>query len=495
MPGFRQVRRTETRSRRKLSLLHLEDRTVPATLGIADAGFELPALGIGTFRYSPTNSPWTFSAGAGVTANGSGFTAGNPQAPEGNQVQFLQQKSQASQQAPLAAGAYTLSFSAAQRGNLPSAQTLTVLVNDTVVGTFNNIAGAGYATYTTSSFTVAAGLHSIRLQSTNLNGGDNTLFIDNLTLNRLDANSNDLGFEWANLSPGTFLYSPTGLPWSFSAGAGVAANNSGFTSGNPPAPQGNQVLFLQRQSSASQTVRLAEGTYAISLSAAQRGNLPSNQTLQVLVDGNVVGTFNAIRGTSYVTYTTAAFVLAEGDHVITLRGTNANGGDNTVFIDQVSIVQPTSVINDAGFESPALAIGAFAYNPAGSPWTFSGTAGVAANGSGFTSGNPSAPQGTQVAVLQRLGSFSQTVNFVAGNYAIRFQAAQRSNLRSQQTFQVLVDGVVVGTFNSLASTDYVSLTTSTFAVTGGNHTIQFRGTNLFGGDNAVFIDAITVQPM
>ena len=242
-------------------------------------------------------------------------------------------------------------------------------------------------------------------------------------------------------------------------------------------------------------MRLAEGTYAISLSAAQRGNLPSNQTLQVLVDGNVVGTFNAIRGTSYVTYTTAAFVLAEGDHVITLRGTNANGGDNTVFIDQVSIVQPTSVINDAGFESPALAIGAFAYNPAGSPWTFSGTAGVAANGSGFTSGNPSAPQGTQVAVLQRLGSFSQTVNFVAGNYAIRFQAAQRSNLRSQQTFQVLVDGVVVGTFNSLASTDYVSLTTSTFAVTGGNHTIQFRGTNLFGGDNAVFIDAITVQPM
>ena len=49
--------------------------------------------------------------------------------------------------------------------------------------------------------------------------------------------------------------------------------------------------------------------------------------------------------------------------------------------------QPT----DPGFELPSVGSGgsAFQYAPAGSPWTFSGTAGVAGNASGFTSGDPS----------------------------------------------------------------------------------------------------------
>ena len=43
----------------------------------------------------------------------------------------------------------------------------------------------------------------------------------------------------------TFKYDPTGSPWAFTGGAGVSGNKSGFTSGNPPAPQGVQVAFLQ----------------------------------------------------------------------------------------------------------------------------------------------------------------------------------------------------------------------------------------------------------
>ena len=75
-------------------------------------------------------------------------------------------------------------------------------------------------------------------------------------------------------------------------------------------------------------------------------------------------------------------------------------------------------------------------------------AGIAGNNSGFTSGNPPAPQGTQVAFLQKTGSFSQTVaGWAAGSYVITFDAAQRGNFQaSRQDFQVLVDGAVVGTF-------------------------------------------------
>ena len=68
---------------------------------------------------------------------------------------------------------------------------------------------------------------------------------------------------------------------------------------------------------------------------------------------------------------------------------------------------------DPGFEDPLQGTGtsAYQYRPTGSAWTFSGTAGVAGNGSGFTAGNPDAPQGSQVAFLQKTGSISQVVDF------------------------------------------------------------------------------------
>ena len=69
---------------------------------------------------------------------------------------------------------------------------------------------------------------------------------------------------------------------------------------------------------------------------------------------------------------------------------------------------------------------AYQYRPTGSAWSFSGSAGLAGNGSDFTSGNPNAPQGSQVAFLQETGSISQAVNFAAaGSYLISFSAAQR----------------------------------------------------------------------
>ena len=72
---------------------------------------------------------------------------------------------------------------------------------------------------------------------------------------------------------GNFQYRPTGSPWTFSGGAGISGNNSGFTSGNPPAPQGVQVAFLQSTGSFSQIVTgWAAGSYMLTFSAAQRGN-------------------------------------------------------------------------------------------------------------------------------------------------------------------------------------------------------------------------------
>jgi hypothetical protein len=134
-----------------------------------------------------------------------------------------------------------------------------------------------------------------------------------------------------------YVYDPAGSAWSFSGNAGLAGNGSAFTSGNPAAPQGTQVAFVQTTGSVSQAVTFAAGSYTLSFSAAQRGNNgPSSQTLQVLIDGSVVGTITP-GGTGYAIYSTSSFAVTAGAHTIKFLGLNPNGGDNTAFIDQVAI--------------------------------------------------------------------------------------------------------------------------------------------------------------
>src|SRR5262249_1800521 len=133
-------------------------------------GFETPALAAGTFKYSPTGSAWEFTSpdkdngnGAGLTTNGSGFTGGKPAAPEGPPAAFLQQQGTISQTVNLAAGPSRLSFLAAQRAfSTPiSHQTFRVEIDGAAVGTFTP-ADTSYRLYTTDSFTVTAGSHTIR---------------------------------------------------------------------------------------------------------------------------------------------------------------------------------------------------------------------------------------------------------------------------------------------------------------------------------------------
>ena len=135
-----------------------------------------------------------------------------------------------------------------------------------------------------------------------------------------------------------FQYAPTGSPWAFTGGAGVSGNKSGFTSGNPPAPQGVQVAFLQGTGSFTQNVAgWAAGSYVLTFKATQRGNFGvSKQNLEVLIDGKVVGTFTP-SSPSYQTYSTVVFTVIAGAHTITFQGLDSAGGDNTAFIDDVSI--------------------------------------------------------------------------------------------------------------------------------------------------------------
>ena len=147
----------------------------------------------------------------------------------------------------------------------------------------------------------------------------------------------DSGFETPSLGPGGYQYNPTGSSWIFSNGSGIAANGSILTSKNPNAPQGTQVAFLQGTGLMRQTISFAAGSYHISFDAAQRkGVNKSVQNFQVLIDGHVVGTFTP-SGFKYKPYSTNSFTVSAGSHVLSFQGLDSNGGDNTAFIDVVSI--------------------------------------------------------------------------------------------------------------------------------------------------------------
>jgi hypothetical protein len=90
-------------------------------IGVANAGFELPALGSGS-SYNPSGATWSFQAksgnsGSGIAANGSSIARYNGLVPEGTQVAFLQGGGTFGQTISgfVAGGTYRVTFKAAQR--------------------------------------------------------------------------------------------------------------------------------------------------------------------------------------------------------------------------------------------------------------------------------------------------------------------------------------------------------------------------------------------
>ena len=127
-------------------------------------------------------------------------------------------------------------------------------------------------------------------------------------------------------------------------------------------------------------------------------------------------------------------------------------------------------------------------------WSFSGTAGVAGNGSVFTAATPTARRASQVGFLQATGTMSQAVNFaVAGTYQISVSAAQRGNFgTSDEEVQVQVDGTVVDTFTP-SGTHYATYTTASFNLTAGSHTITFVGVDPTKADYTAFLDQVSIN--
>lgn len=165
----------------------------------------------------------------------------------------------------------------------------------------------GAISYTdyTATFTATAPTQTLSFVGTNLSGGDNTVFIDNVQIVSSGGASMALpnsGFETPALGEGNYQYNPSGGSWTFGGspgdGSGIVANGSGFN--NPNVPQGGQAAFVQGKGAISQAISgLTPGTtYAITFSAGQR---PGNaQTWDVKLDNAVIQSYGPGPGITVV---------------------------------------------------------------------------------------------------------------------------------------------------------------------------------------------------
>ena len=411
---------------------------VPA---IADGGFETPVLGAGIYEYDPSGAGWTFSGSAAIT-NGSGIVANssafsNPTAPEGVQAAFLQEYATISQAISgfMPGINYTINFAAAERspGN-HGGQSWNVMIDNTVVGSYQPGASATtYANYS-ASFTASATVHTLSFVGTDLGNSNNTVFLDNVTL---AVSTNQLA------APVIALTAP--------------ANNATFT---------------------------APATVNLAANVATNGN--AINSVQFYANSTLIGQ------ATNAPYTYAWTNLSTGGYYVFAQVTY-NGGS---IADSAAInLTVTNTSDNLGFESPSVGSGIYVYNPAGASWNFSGVglsgSGIVGNGSGL--GNPNAPEGVQAAFIREQGTISQTFGgFTPGaNYTITCSAAQR--VGSAQSWNIMLDNTVLQINNGPGSTNYTPYTVN-FAASAPVHTISFVGTDLAGSDNTIFLDNVTITP-
>jgi hypothetical protein len=147
------------------------------------------------------------------------------------------------------------------------------------------------------------------------------------------------GFETPAIANGSSVLNPAGTSWTFT-NASLAANGSGLFFLLPAAPEGRQVVALQRNNSRiSQTMTLTT-TSVLTFQAVQgkQGLLPGNQVLGIYVDGVLKGTVTP-QANTFGTYSVPLSSTA-GAHVVEIRGQTGQLlllGPPTALIDNVRL--------------------------------------------------------------------------------------------------------------------------------------------------------------
>ena len=156
-----------------------------------------------------------------------------------------------------------------------------------------------------------------------------------------------------------YLYTPAGASWTFNFRSGICSNTFNPTA----APEGARCAFIQDTGTGPGTISQpisvgAAGSYTITFKAESRGGAYGPCGVIVQVDGNAVGTWDAlaVSQTQWQSYQ-ATVNLAAGSHTLTFVANNTLGGDKSTAIDDVQMVQ-TGVLGSLGNTAVTVASGA-----------------------------------------------------------------------------------------------------------------------------------------
>ncbi|WP_299461591.1 G8 domain-containing protein [uncultured Microscilla sp.] len=148
-------------------------------------GFESPTTV--SLVYKPTSTVWTFFGRAGFSNNNSHLTKNRLQAPEGNQVMFLQSVGRAHRSYKVAeAGYYRVWVKAALRAKVLNIQRPNVGIRIDGIDLGNiQVPSNAYTDLHSLAIYLTAGNHTIELRRINSKIGDQTAFVDDLRLEKL----------------------------------------------------------------------------------------------------------------------------------------------------------------------------------------------------------------------------------------------------------------------------------------------------------------------
>ena len=301
-------------------------------------------------------------------------------------------------------------------------------------------------------------------------------------------------------------YNPS---YTFVGGGGITINSGAYQA---PAEAGSaQVALLQQAGSFNENVAFAQaGTYRVVLADAQRPGNSVNQTIQVVVDGNLVSTLTPISSTAFNDQTTASFTVTAGSHNISIVGVGAGTADISGFVDNARVISAATgsqvnviPITNGSFESFFTGAGY------GTPNGFTGVGGVgtnrAATQSGLFANNGSTPDGGSVAFLQGTASLSQNLSgFTIGqNYLLTFFDNARSGAGNATVAPVVTLGTqtlfgspatFIGAVGGTNQYNFISVPfTYTAAFNGGSTSSVFKiASTTSGGDGTLLVDAIQI---
>ena len=289
-----------------------------------------------------------------------------------------------------------------------------------------------------------------------------------------------------------------------------------FLNGQTP-PDGNQAAFIQNGGGyIRQAVSgfIPGQSYRLLYYETERGT-GGPASPYAKVGGQAIVSEHRIQGASgFKEVLSYPFVATASTLSLELgNGTRYSSGDNTVLYDAVSFSPVKgSAIPDGGFESPVQpgpgswelfkqANGTGNGTLAGSAWVWTGGAGISHDGSAFEGGNQSALEGVQHALIQNLGTFSQTLNLLPGwEYELTWLDAARNSQNGGNAYQVLVDGVpVFGGAGGFTPTDfgYLRRWSDAFLADSSTALLTFSGLTPLGPgtDMTTFFDAVEAIPV